>query len=64
MITLSQNRCPYCGSQVSIDSLGCCGESNAHFELFFELEDGQAYPESELEIEEDDPTSYYYRRKA
>ena len=24
--------CPYCGSEIRGDRLGCCGESSAHFE--------------------------------
>lgn len=41
--------CPYCGDEVSYSSLGCCGESSAHFETGY-LVDGEILLESEIEI--------------
>jgi hypothetical protein len=39
--------CPYCGTGVSEESLGCCGESSAHFETAYEY-DGDIVLESEV----------------
>lgn len=41
--------CPYCMTEVSIDGLGCCGESSAHFETAYLIED-ELYLKQEVEI--------------
>lgn len=40
--------CPYCMTQVDPDRTGHCGESSAHFELAYELDDGSIVLQSEL----------------
>ncbi len=42
--------CPYCMSEVSQDETGCCGESSAHFEKAYVIQD-EIFLESEVEIE-------------
>ena len=44
--------CPYCMSRPRYDALGCCGESNQHFETAYETRDGEWYLESEVTIRE------------
>jgi len=41
--------CPYCGDEVSMRQLGCCGESRQHFITHYVV-DGCGYPEEEIEI--------------
>lgn len=41
--------CPYCMTEVSIDDLGCCGESSAHFETAYLIED-ELYLKREIEV--------------
>jgi hypothetical protein len=41
--------CPYCGSEVSQDDTGCCGESSGHFETGYVTQD-ETYLASEVEI--------------
>lgn len=41
--------CPYCMTKVSADSLGCCGESSAHFEDAYIIED-EYYLKHEIEV--------------
>jgi hypothetical protein len=33
--------CPYCGDAKSFEALGCCGESNAHFEEVYRFDDAE-----------------------
>jgi hypothetical protein len=33
--------CPYCGDAKHFDSLGCCGESSAHFEEVYRFDDAE-----------------------
>jgi hypothetical protein len=40
--------CPYCMEEVSTDKIGCCGESNTHFEEAY-IFNNRAYLESELD---------------
>lgn len=42
--------CPYCMSEVSQDDTGCCGESSAHFEKAYVIQD-ETFLESEVQIE-------------
>jgi len=44
--------CPYCMTQVNESSLGHCGESSAHFEYGYELNNGEIYLKSELTIDD------------
>lgn len=41
--------CPYCMTEVSIDDLGCCGESRSHFETAYLIE-GELYLKQEVEV--------------
>lgn len=42
--------CPYCMNDVSSDSFGCCGESSAHFETAYVLNDDEVLLDSEIKI--------------
>jgi hypothetical protein len=44
--------CPYCGDERSQDDMGCCGESSAHYETAYMVQDDM-YLESEVEIVKD-----------
>lgn len=42
--------CPYCGTDYGYMVLGCCGESNAHFEEYVLMDDGIAWPRTQVRI--------------
>lgn len=42
--------CPYCMNEKNCESMGCCGESDCHFERAITTISGDCYLISEIEI--------------